>query len=218
MEVCLAYCHGHLNLNIFCISQNWIVPVQALGAPKRPWHLRTLMSPLINFFLESQNTGEVNDSSTGGTSCCHFLSGLVFHHFHIKVFPMSLAAMKIRNWQILLFFKKTFCELSQILCIASSRGGKLLHAGSAHLGRDPVLVAGQQDWSLPRHTAYVTAHRSQQLAATHSRTLESSMPPWSSRASSRWNDLAKSHSFSLPSFYPSDTVIIPTTHSHEQDS
>lgn len=97
MEVCLAHCHGHLNLNIFCISKNWILPVQALGVPKRPWHLRTLMSPLINFFLESQNTGEVNDSSTGGTSCCHFLSGLVFHHFHIRVFPVSLAAIKISS-------------------------------------------------------------------------------------------------------------------------
>lgn len=52
-----------------------------------------LMSPLVNFFLEAQHTGEVDDPPPRGTRCCHFLSGIIFHHFHIRAFPRPLSGV-----------------------------------------------------------------------------------------------------------------------------
>ena len=83
------------------------------GRRRRPRHLRTLMSPLGNLLLETQNAGEVDDPSPGGTSSCHLLSGRILHHFHIRVFPRSLSAKEMKNWQVNTIFK--VFKVSQVL-------------------------------------------------------------------------------------------------------
>lgn len=85
---------GMDNRSAFCTSQAPSAICQ---------HLRTLMAALINFFLETQHTGEVNNPPPRVTSSCHFLPGVIFHHFHIRIFPMSLSEIKGKNWQVIIF-------------------------------------------------------------------------------------------------------------------
>lgn len=60
------------------------------------------MASLVNFFLETQNTGEVNDPPPGVTRRCHFLPGVIFHHLHIRIVPVPLSAVKGKNWQVII--------------------------------------------------------------------------------------------------------------------
>ena len=100
----------HQGKHASCTSQTFTRAVPATGGAGSPRHLRTLMAPLIDLLLETQNAGEVDDPSPGGTSSCHLLSGCILHHFHIRVFPRPLSAKEMRNWQFNTIFK-----VSQIL-------------------------------------------------------------------------------------------------------
>ena len=100
----------HQGKHASCTSQTFTRAVPAAGGAGSPRHLRTLMAPLIDLLLETQNAGEVDDPSPGGTSSCHLLSGCILHHFHIRVFPRPLSAKEMRNWQFNTIFK-----VSQIL-------------------------------------------------------------------------------------------------------
>lgn len=133
-----------------------MLAVPALGGPDRPRHLRTLMSPLIDFFPETQNTGEVNDPSPGGASCCHFLLGLIFHHFHIGAFPMSLPALKVRNLQIMTILFKLKKKKNQPNLVSS-----LLEKGAASLCW--LCTSGEGSWGQASKISLSTL-RSQQLA------------------------------------------------------
>lgn len=96
------------------------------SGPRRPRerrrHLRTLMSPLVNFFLEAQHTGEVDDPAPRGTRCCHFLSGIIFHHFHIRAFPRPLSAMKIRSRQIMTILESFFFKSAKFCVLHFGKG------------------------------------------------------------------------------------------------
>lgn len=143
-ELAQQNCSGHSdNMTAFSISKT--LAVEALCIPGRPQRLRTLMSPLINFFLETQNASEVNDPSPGGTSCSHFLSGIIFHHFHIRIFPMSLSAMKKRKCRSLLFL---FLNLAKFcgLHFGGASNFSVLVLQSCEW--TPVLAEGQQDQSV----------------------------------------------------------------------
>lgn len=100
-----AHCRDHQDKHASCISQTFTRAVLAAGGAGSPRHLRTLMAPLVDLLLETQNAGEVDDPSPGGTSGCHLLSGCILHHFHIRVFPRPLSAREMRNWQVNTIFK-----------------------------------------------------------------------------------------------------------------
>ena len=108
-----AQCRDHQDKHASCTSQTFTRTVPAAGGAGSPRHLRTLMAPLIDLLLETQNAGEVDDPSPGGTSGCHLLSGCILHHFHIRVFPRPLSAKEMRNWQVNSIFK--VFQVSQIL-------------------------------------------------------------------------------------------------------
>lgn len=111
-----VHCRDHQDKHASCISQTLTRAVPAAGGAGGPRHLRTLMAPLVELLLETQNAGEVDDPSPGGTSGCHLLLGCILHHFHIRVFPRPLSAKEMRNWQVNTIFK--VFKVSQILpCI-----------------------------------------------------------------------------------------------------
>lgn len=120
------------------------------------------MSPLINFFLEAQDTGEVDDPSPGSTSCCHFLPGIIFHHFHIRAFPGPLSVMTIRNPEITILKNCVF--KSAKFCVCIWKRGQLLVLAMHVWGGVLVRVAGQQDGSVFQHTVCRLALRPQQPA------------------------------------------------------
>lgn len=159
-----------------------MLAVLALGVAGHPLHLRTLMSPLTDFFLESQNTCEVNDPSPGDTSCCHFLSVCILHHFHIRAFPMSLSVEKMTNWQLNTILKIFFFTQSNFLFW---RREQPLCAGSAHLGRAPYASGRLARYVCSPGYRFPDIPQALALDATHSRGLGSGLAhkpagPWAS--------------------------------------
>lgn len=55
--------------------------------------LLTCMCLVINFLLESQDTGQVDDSSPRGAGGSHLLPGVIFFHVYVRVFPWPLSAI-----------------------------------------------------------------------------------------------------------------------------
>lgn len=67
------------------------------GRPHRPQHVRTLVSPRVNFFPEAEHTGQVDDPPPRGTSRRHVRPGVAVCHLHIQAFPGPLSVMKRRS-------------------------------------------------------------------------------------------------------------------------
>lgn len=55
--------------------------------------LLTCMCLVTDFLLESQYTGQVDNSSSRGAGSSHVLSGVNFLHFYVCIFPWSLSAI-----------------------------------------------------------------------------------------------------------------------------